>query len=650
MLQRTLASLLLFSSISVAAAPPPISAYGELPRIELSAISPDGRLIAMITYDNQKRVLQLLGGGQILQNIPVGDAKIRNIAWAHNRMVMIDISRTEDLPANFTTDKAEIYRTLFVPLDEGNVEWLFAKQRRIASATFGWYGIRVIGGKSFGYFGGIEQERSAALGTGVGSYTFRGGHPSLFKVDFSDLSAKKVGFAPEEGTDRDWLIDGDGNIGATFDIKSNDGSWKITNKDNQVIARGQSKVGYATLLSFNHDGTNVIFYERNEEEGTRKYYEIPLTGGTPIEFLPDIAVDRWIIDRTSSRLVGYQLGGDKFDVKMFDPQREALVRKIAKTFPNKLISLQDWTQDFSLVIANSNGNMDPGSWWLVNLDQLRAGQLGSERPGIRPDQVGKIERVQYKANDGLEMDGILTLPPGREAKNLPVVMLPHGGPTSEDQPGFDWWAQAIASRGYAVFQPNFRGSTNRDTDFIRAGYGQWGRKMQTDISDGLLYLAQQGIVDPKRACIVGASYGGYAALAGVTLQSSLYQCAVSVAGVSDLSLMISTDIAESGNDPLLKRNLKNAVGAGHDLKEVSPRRFAANADAPILLIHGKDDTVVPYKQSQIMADALKDAQKPFEFVTLNEEDHWLSSEKTRLQMLETTIAFIEKHIPADGSN
>ena len=230
---------------------------------------------------------------------------------------------------------------------------------------------------------------------------------------------------------------------------------------------------------------------------------------------------------------------------------------------------------------------------------------------------------------------------------MPVILLPHGGPTSHDEETFDWWAQAFAALGYAVFQPNFRGSTNRDVAFKRAGHGEWGRKMQTDVSDGLAHLASQGIVDPKRACIVGASYGGYAALAGITVQQGLYRCAVSVAGVSDLSMMVSTDIVESGSDPTLKRNLKAEIGSGRKLKDVSPLRLAAKADAPVLLIHGKDDTVVPYRQSAVMADALKDAGKPHELVTLNGEDHWLSKSDTRMKMLQATVDFVKKHNPAN---
>ncbi|MEO0644525.1 MAG: prolyl oligopeptidase family serine peptidase, partial [Pseudomonadota bacterium] len=160
--------------------------------------------------------------------------------------------------------------------------------------------------------------------------------------------------------------------------------------------------------------------------------------------------------------------------------------------------------------------------------------VGFERPAIQGMAIGKVSTFSYEAQDGLEIRGILTLPPGREATDLPVIILPHGGPTAHDVERFDWWAQAFASRGYAILQPNFRGSTGRGVAFVEAGDGEWGKKMQTDKSDGLMALAERGIVDPSRACIVGASYGGYAALAGVTLQQGIYRCAVSVNGVTEL--------------------------------------------------------------------------------------------------------------------
>lgn len=259
----------------------------------------------------------------------------------------------------------------------------------------------------------------------------------------------------------------------------------------------------------------------------------------------------------------------------------------------------------------------------------------------------RLDRASVQVNDGRGMSGVLTLPPGRPAKNLPVILLPHGGPRSQDEPVFDWWAQAMASRGYAVFQPNFRGSTGFGRAFEQAGWGEWGRKMQTDISDGLAALAKEGIVDPKRACIMGGSYGGYAALAGVTLQQNIYRCAVSVAGVGNVAKLVATKWRESGGSSFLNRYYHQQIGTGRDYAAISPVNLAAKADAPVLLIHGVDDIVVPFDQSSDMAAALTRAGKPVEFVKLPGEDHWLSRGETRLAMLKAAVAFIEKHNPPD---
>jgi dipeptidyl aminopeptidase/acylaminoacyl peptidase len=201
-----------------------------------------------------------------------------------------------------------------------------------------------------------------------------------------------------------------------------------------------------------------------------------------------------------------------------------------------------------------------------------------------------------------------------------------------------------------VFQPNFRGSSDYGVAFRNAGFGQWGRKMQTDISDGVAELARRGIVDAKRACIVGGGYGGYAALAGVTVQHGLYRCAVSVAGVADLAAMLDHEITRAGTVNATMRYWKEFMGLSStwtesDLDPISPARLADRADAPILLIHGKDDTVVPIDQSQIMERALRRAGKPVEFVTMDNEDHWLSREETRIAMLKSAVAFVEKYDP-----
>ena len=260
--------------------------------------------------------------------------------------------------------------------------------------------------------------------------------------------------------------------------------------------------------------------------------------------------------------------------------------------------------------------------------------------------------VSYRASDGLELDGVLTLPPGREAKGLPLVLLPHGGPIGiRDQPGFDWMAQAFASRGYAVFQPNYRGSGGHGAALEQAGFGEFGRKMLSDMADGVADLAIRGVIDPRRACIVGFSYGGYAAMAGITVQHGLYRCAVSGSGLSDLNGYIQWDENIHGRGGASVKFWREAMGVNMagapSLAAISPVTLAARADAPLLLIHGRDDSVVPLEQSERMQRAMKAAGKPVDLVITDGEDHWLSHAASRVATLKAAVSFVQKYNPAD---
>jgi dipeptidyl aminopeptidase/acylaminoacyl peptidase len=314
-----------------------------------------------------------------------------------------------------------------------------------------------------------------------------------------------------------------------------------------------------------------------------------------------------------------------------------------------LVSASDDRQ--RLVVKLDSPTDGPG-YALVDLTTHGSQWLGAEYPGLDVADISQVRPVRFKAADGLSISGYLTLPSGRDPKNLPLVVFPHGGPAARDGPGFDWWAQAMASRGYAVLQVNYRGSDGLGRAFLEAGFGEWGRKMQTDLSDGVRDLAAQGIVDPKRVCIVGASYGGYAALAGATLDPGVYRCAVDVSGPAELAKFIAWGNTRAGDEGVAgERYWMRYMGAGalNDprLTAISPADRADKVTIPILIIHGKDDTVVPFEQSQMMADALARAGKPYQLVVLNHEDHWLSRGDTRLQMLQATMDFLQKNNPAD---
>ncbi|MEZ5695218.1 MAG: prolyl oligopeptidase family serine peptidase [Sphingomonadaceae bacterium] len=622
--------------------PVPLEAYGELPGISDAAASLTGRNVALIgTFNNARHIIVVDGNMKPVLIQPTGDIKFRGFEFVGDHSLLFFRSETVDV-TGFTADKYELMQALVLPLGQDlEISAIFAKDRHLGNAVFGSHGLRLIDGRWTGFFGALENER-----TGTGEYYFGHGRPALYAVDLLTMKSRRIAKSPPEQTRRDWLVDANGAVAATFDISRESGNWTIKNSAYKIIASGSHPKGGAGLVGFGPTSATLI-YSAEDQEGKGHWFEVPIAGGEAKPFLEDLDIVRTYWNHQTGELLGYLEDGPGKAPVLYDPELQKRAAKTLKTFAGFNPRLIDWTPNFDKVIVHTDGKGDSGTWFLVDLETKRADALGYDRPTINPGRVGPISTVNYAAQDGLEMDGILTLPPGREAKNLPVVMLPHGGPHAHDTESFDWWAQAFASRGYAVFQPNFRGSTGRGAAFEQAGYGQWGLKMQTDISDGLAMLAEKGIVDPKRACIVGASYGGYAALAGVTLQDGLYRCAVSVAGVSDINLMYLTDNRESGGNKLLKRSLLEELGPRDGWAAVSPRKQAERANAPILLIHGKDDTVVPFQQSAKMADALKDAGKPFEFVTLQSEDHWLSRAETRKQMLKEAVAFVQKHNPAD---
>lgn len=626
------------------AEPPPLDAYGNLPGVEDMTLSPSGTQIATVARLNGLRRLLVLDSDRALSaSLTLGDLKMRGVRWVSEDRLLLVSSTTIPLGYGFAADKQEFYAGVLVSAKDGTHDTVFSGRRGILQAIFGNYGARSFGGRHYGYFGGIELAN--ATGSRLEPYLDHG-RPSLFSVDLDTNTPHRIAGPPPADHWNDWLIGQDGAIAAKLDMDSKSGNWTITNSGRRTIATGKEPLGQVELVGFGNDGTTLVYSRRDVETSATHLFEVPLAGGSEKEYLTDINVEEIFIDDQSGRILGYIPEQAKAQPVMFDPAQQAIIRKVYQAFPNRDLRIAEWTPGFTHFLVHTSGSTDSGSWFIVDIAKRRADVVGADYPLIGPEAVGAISTISYKAGDGLALDGILTLPPGREAKNLPVILLPHGGPNAQDTERFDWWAQAFASRGYAVFQPNFRGSTNRDTAFMRAGNGEWGRKMQTDISDGLAELVRRGIADPKRACIVGASYGGYAALAGVTLQKGLYRCAVAVAPVSDLSDMYWTDYRQSGGNRMLRRSLNDSLGPLANFAAVSPRRHARDASAPILLVHGKDDTVVSFKQSSAMADALKEAGKPYEMVVLREEDHWLSRSATRQQMLDAAMRFVSQHNPA----
>lgn len=554
-----------------AAEPPPLSAYGDLPGVEEMAIAPGGARIAAISRVKQERKLLFFEQGKLVSTIPIADMKVRSLNWVSDDLLILAKSDTVNMPFGFTETKKELFSAIILKTNGEKPATVFADTPSMSAAVFGAYGFRQIGGKWLGYYAGIKYKRTADRM----AWDFDHGRPYLFAVDLQSNRPDQVARPADEGHWRDWLVDGQGRVAATIDM-AEDGSWSIENAEGTSIAKGVSPSGDISLVSFGETPASLLYSFEDRQAGMTRWFEVPLAGGAAKERFADVDFDYAISSPIDGTLMGY-MGYDGATPKpvFFDPKRQSIINMVYRAFPKLNVSLIDWTPDFTKFIVLTRGNGESGTFYVIDTVQRKADPMGYERPAIHPELVGPISTVEYKAGDGLDLDGILTLPPGRPAKNLPVLLFPHGGPNAHDEETFDWWAQAFASRGYAVFQPNFRGSTNRDMAFRDAGNGQWGRKMQTDISDGLAELVKRGIADPKRACIMGASYGGYAALAGVTLQRGLYRCAVAVAPVSDMGDMLWSNYRESGKSKMLRRNYEQTLGDPSTYKEVSPRRHAA---------------------------------------------------------------------------
>lgn len=291
----------------------------------------------------------------------------------------------------------------------------------------------------------------------------------------------------------------------------------------------------------------------------------------------------------------------------------------------------------------------PAQYFTMDWASGQLGRIADTQPDLEKASLSTPRRIALRSRDGLRLEGYLTLPPAEEgrapARPLPAVLLPHGGPAAADSARYDHWTQFLASRGWAVMQLDFRGSTGYGQDFREAGRRRWGLEMQNDLADGLRWLVGQGIADPGRVCIVGASYGGYAALMGAVNDPALYRCVASFAGPTDLRDLLSHAQHFQGYELGAEAEIGTWWGDREKLRSTSPALRAADIRVPVLLIHGANDAVVPVEQSRDMARALADARHAdARYVELPLGDHALSREEDRLRVLTELERFLQRNL------
>ncbi|MEH8017959.1 S9 family peptidase [Rheinheimera muenzenbergensis] len=323
-----------------------------------------------------------------------------------------------------------------------------------------------------------------------------------------------------------------------------------------------------------------------------------------------------------------------------DADYQAFQKAVDKALPDADNHIVSMSNDKNRYIIETSSATSPGSYLLGERKEKSMTFLLDKYSQLDPELMVAKQKIQYQARDGLNIEGYLTTPLGYQQGAVPTIIFPHGGPISFDDGGFDYWTQFFANRGYAVLQMNFRGSHGYGFDFKQMGLQGWGLQMQDDVEDGTRWLINKGIADPKRICIVGASYGGYAALMGAVKTPDLYQCAVSFAGVTDVEALVKSHRRYNNYEVVKKQ-----VGDDFDLLEQrSPVNHADKIQLPVLLVHGTKDRSVPVKQSVAMYKALKSENKDVQYIELEDGDHYLSTNSHRRQTFKAMDRFLKQHL------
>lgn len=443
-----------------------------------------------------------------------------------------------------------------------------------------------------------------------------------------------------------WMTDANGNvkmgIGWLQDkiivrAKMEDGSWKIINESDYVkdplfdpMAIGKN--GTAYVLS-RHENDTASLYEYDIETQTfgRQLFKHDL-----------VDLDNVFYSRLKDTVEFVSFTTDMNEIHFFDDElrKDYLSAcKVLSGVDNAIVSLSD---DERRMIIYAREEKKPGSYYLFDRDVKKLTFLGSKYPNLEKTSLSEPICVDYTARDGMTIYGYLSLPANFDrSAPFPMVVLVHGGPYARDTNRFDTWVQFLTNRGYIVFQPNFRGSSGYGEAYWKSSYKQWGLAMEDDVIDGVQALIENKIADKNRICIMGASYGGYAALMGVGKNPDMFCCAVSVAGVTDINKLLIAERNE-GN-----RNYYNHVLIGDDgseRKANSPVTYADRINSPVFLAHGTKDERVYFSQSKDMYNALEKAKKNVTFLKLKDETHQLEDIKNRVKLFKAIEKFLNKNM------
>lgn len=391
------------------------------------------------------------------------------------------------------------------------------------------------------------------------------------------------------------------------------------------------------------DADSNLLYALRKKDGRYALYSIRLDGsGTEslIAANPRVDIDDVVRVGSGLKIIGYSYTDEKPHIVYFDPEFRALADSLSKALPNfPIVQFVDATANGQKLLIYAGSDTDPGRYYLFDRTKKTLNEAMLERPQLEGHSLAHVTSVVIPAADGAQIPAYLTLPTSGQSKNLPAVVLPHGGPSARDDGGFDWLAQFLAARGYAVLQPEYRGSSGFGDQWLNQnGFRNW-RAAMSDIASSARWLQSQGIASAGRIAIVGWSYGGYAALMEAETDPKLYKAVVAIAPVTDLNLLKQEE--SDYND---SRVVKDFVGSGDEAIAGSPLRHADAIQVPVLLAHGDLDTNVRFEQSQKMAGALEAAGRNVAFLSYKGLDHQLADANARTDLLTHIAQMLDQAI------
>ncbi len=629
--------LLVFAASAGAEDPLPVKSFASLPVVSNVRLSPDGDHVAFLVKVDAG---ELQGAAVRFMNLDTGELEvltyanskdfvIRWIRWANNEQILISARFPAQRWGTPTTET----RLLVANIEDGELR---------SALPPGFL-------RRLDWVPQIQDEIVDILPSDPDHILLEGRfdseyHSGIVKTSLVDKRVSKV----ERGRDNaiDWVTDRQSRPrivilrdDTTYFIRHQD----INRKNARVLwefeAFAEDKV-WPMGFALDPD----VLYVRAYHEGFEAVFKVNLTDPNLERELvfsdPDYDVDGSLIySAKTDDVIGIRHstgGGYTFWDPVYQNLQEAINKALPDTY-NRLYSLSDDERRY-VVLATSD--TDAGTYYVGDRDQKNLMLLAERYPDLPSDLMADKIAISYEARDGLEIEGYLTLPRGAGDDPLPTIIFPHGGPISFDGSGFDYWTQYFASRGYAVLQMNFRGSAGYGYEFMASGLQGWGLDMQNDVEDGTRWLIEEGIANPDRICVVGASYGGYAALMEAARNSDLYQCAVSFAGVADVAYLVKSHRWYTSYEVV-----KEQVGSDFsELRDRSPLHHAESIDIPVLLAHGTEDRSVRIRHSQKMAKELEKEGKDVTYLEFEDGDHYLSMQEHRVAFFEAMDAFLREHL------